>query len=222
MTPEQRAQFEQTLKDLQLPEDIQQQLEMPAPDDVVSVPQQAEEEQLQEVNVEIPEMPAEPAKPSPVDDVMKAFEQRAGDRIEKPADGSLAAAQEREAGEEFEVEEVDVQIDTGAWDKLAQEVDAAAGIPGLEEFMREMEKQGKLDKEGFLQDEARPVKLDPESIEQLHAGDNTAGEALVAYLTAEQAWKQEVIRAFREHARITSQHTAELREITDGLLREHT
>lgn len=222
MTPEQRAQFEQTLKDLQLPEDIQQQLEQPAPDDVVSIPQQAEEDQLQEVNVEIPEMPAEPAKPAPIDDVMKAFEQRAGDRIEKPADGSLAAAQEREAGEEFEVEEVDVQVDTGAWDKLAQEVDAAAGIPGLEAFMREMDKQGKLDKEGFLQDDAQPVKLDPEAIEQLHGQDNAAGQALIAYLTAEQDWKREVIRAFNVHASITKQHTAELRDITDGLLREHT
>lgn len=220
MTPEQRAQFEQTLKDLQLPEDIQQQLEQPAPDDVVSVPQQAEEEQLQEVNVDIPEMPAEPAKPAPIDDVMKAFEQRAGERIEKPADGTLAAAQEQEAGEQFDVKEVDVPIDVGAWDKLAQEVDAAASIPGLEEFMREMERQGKLDNDGFLKDEAKPVKLDPEAIEQLHGEDNAAGQALVAYLTAEQEWKREVIRAFNTHAAITRQHTAELREITDGLERD--
>lgn len=216
MTPEQRAQFEKTLADLQVPEDL---LKAAAPD-AESIPQQAEEEQLQEVSVDIPEMPAEPAKPAPIDDVMKAFEQRAGERIEKPADGTLAAAQEREAGEQFEVQEVDVPIDHGAWDQLAQEVNAAADVPGLEEFMREMERQGKLDNDGFLKDEAKPVKLDPEAIEELHGEDNAAGQALVAYLTAEQEWKREVIRAFNTHAAITRQHTAELREITDGLERD--
>lgn len=216
MTPEQRAQFEKTLADLQVPEDL---LKAAAPD-AESIPQQAEEEQLQEVSVDIPEMPAEPAKPAPIDDVMKAFEQRAGDRIEKPADGTLAAAQEREAGEQFEIKEVDVPIDHGAWDQLAQEVNAAADVPGLEEFMREMERQGKLDNDGFLKDEAKPVKLDPEAIEELHGEDNAAGQALVAYLTAEQEWKREVIRAFNTHAAITRQHTAELREITDGLERD--
>lgn len=227
MTPEQQKRFDESLlHDLKLPE--QPESEPLAPEDEML-------EEVAEVQVEMPP-DFEQEAPALVGDVMAAFEAGAGETTTQGFEG-MAPEQQKLQEQNEAVDPIEkpqpIQFDEGFGEfgmmfpdeqkMLDDRNQAAAGaIPQLEEFMRDMAMDGKLDKNGFLNDNKQPPKIAPDEMEEIgQPGQEVAGAALLTAIRDQKNFQEEVIRALKALSLITQKNTATIRDITDGLLREH-
>lgn len=212
MTPEERDQFEKTLADLKLPE-------QPAPDDVT--PMDMPEEAIPEVAVDLPDMPSDVTRPSPVADVQAAFDDGAGGLAAKPVPGNDEFAKEFNEGVANVIPRepiVDVPVPPVPQFDADRHEQGASSIPQLEEFMREMEREGKLDKDGFLP-EQEDFKFRIGDQAEPHESNNLGDGAMADLGRKTQANQDAIERGFRVMATILSQHTAAINQLLDGLLR---
>jgi hypothetical protein len=216
MTPEQKAEFDKTLADLS-PESALAPQPMPLDADAID-----------QVMVDAPEFELPDSKASqPVDDALAAISD--GSSVSKVLESSdpFATWDSEQAMQRPELPE-----DTGSFTyvtpptfDMERHEQGKQALPQLDDFMRDMAKAGKLDDQGFLRDNTRPVGIggdDVEEIRQEIEAGRDPGEALVLWVRKENEFKTKLVDALGELASLIDVKLLQLNNIIDGLIRRHS
>lgn len=215
MTPEEKAAFEKNLADL-------------APESALDPVAQPMPEETTEVQVDAPDFELPDSKLSrPVDDVTgMADDLTKTSKVLEQADpfatfdAEQAQAGPRPANDMDAAKAVDPpHFDMGRHERGKQ------ALPQLDAFMRDMDKQGKLTKDGFLKDGKNPVGIgvdDVEEIRQEIEAGRDPGEALVLWMRKTNAFNGALIDAINAIAQVMDIKFTQLQHIIDGLIRKHS
>lgn len=215
MTPEQKKEFEEAIEQLKIG--------LPQGETVAPENQTADAEQVDEVTVDIRNLPDLPdTQPSPIADVQEAFQDGAGEVVKQTDGDGWFDKKVRAANEDVQIvhDEVPLRIPEDFRDWRHEQ--AKQVLPQLEEFMRDAEREGKLDKQGFLNDDNRPVGVGPDDIEEMQQPANDAGQVVMNWIRKQEQWKEQVIRGFQLISQRDEILTAQLRDILDGFEGRHT
>jgi hypothetical protein len=215
MTPEQQKKFDDALAEMNLPDRVAPEAQ-PMPEEAV------------EVNVEVPDVQLPDSKGSlPVDDVMAAIAD--GSSVSKVLESSdpFATWDSEQAMQRPEPPE-----DMGSFSyvtpptfDMERHEQGKQSLPSMDDFMRDMAKQGKLDDQGFLRDNTRPVGIggdDVEEIRQEIEAGRDPGEALVLWVRKENEFKTKLVDALGDLASLIDVKLLQLNNIIDGLIRRHS